>query len=141
MLSSLSHYFYWFLTPGIWYSYRCIVTNYWFKHLSFDTLIFGVSPLHWWRHQKSAKIWCKTLMQWAHTPSPYTTHNYLPLEKGGALYLNKLESPSPKDAWRKVLLKLAQWIWRRSFFNFINVFLNYLPLESLWLRWAKKKKQ
>ena len=23
--------------------------------------------------------------------------NYLPLEKGGALYLNKLESPSPKD--------------------------------------------
>ena len=24
--------------------------------------------------------------------------NYLPLEKGGALHLNKLESPSPKDA-------------------------------------------
>ena len=23
---------------------------------------------------------------------------YLPLEKGGALHLNKLESPSPKDA-------------------------------------------
>ena len=24
--------------------------------------------------------------------------NYLPFEKGGALHLNKLESPSPKDA-------------------------------------------
>ena len=24
-------------------------------------------------------------------------HNYLPLEKGGALLLNKLESPLPKD--------------------------------------------
>ena len=24
--------------------------------------------------------------------------NYLPLEKGGALHLNKLEFPSPKDA-------------------------------------------
>ena len=35
-------------------------------------------------------------------------HNYLPLEKGGALYLNKLESPSPKDA-------LCQaWFWRRN---------------------------
>ena len=33
--------------------------------------------------------------------------NYLPLEKGGALHLNKLESPSPKDALCQVGLKLA----------------------------------
>ena len=39
--------------------------------------------------------------------------NYLPLEKGGALHLHKLESPSPKDALCQVLLKLAQWICRR----------------------------
>ena len=39
--------------------------------------------------------------------------NYLPLEKGGAHYLNKLESPSPKDALCQVWLKLAQWFWRR----------------------------
>ena len=39
--------------------------------------------------------------------------NYLPLEKGGALHLNKLESPSPKDALCQVSLKLAQWLWRR----------------------------
>ena len=32
--------------------------------------------------------------------------NYLPLEKGGALHLNKLESPSPKDALCQVGLKL-----------------------------------
>ena len=30
--------------------------------------------------------------------------NYLPLEKGGALHLNKLESPSPKDALCQVWL-------------------------------------
>ena len=49
-------------------------------------------------------------------------HNYLPLEKGGALHLKKLESPSPKDALCQVWLKLAQWFWRRRFFNFVNVF-------------------
>ena len=59
--------------------------------------------------------------------------NYLPLKKGGALHLNKLESPSPKDASSQVWLKLAQWFWRRRFFNFINVFSlfhNYLPLKK-----------
>ena len=59
--------------------------------------------------------------------------NYLPLEKCVALYLKKFESPSSKDALCQVLLKLAQWFWRRRFFNFIYVFLlfrNYLPLEK-----------
>ena len=36
-----------------------------------------------------------------------------PLEKGVALHLNKLESPTPKDALCQVWLKLAQWFWRR----------------------------
>ena len=39
--------------------------------------------------------------------------NYLPLEKGRSLYLNKLESPSPRDALCQVWLKLALWFWRR----------------------------
>ena len=59
--------------------------------------------------------------------------NYLPLEEGRALHLNKLKSPSPKDALCQVWLKLAQWFWRRRFLNFINVFslfCNYLPLEK-----------
>ena len=57
---------------------------------------------------------------------------YLPLEKGGALHLNKLESPSLRDTLCQVLLKLAQWFWRR-FFNFVHVFSlfpNHLPLEK-----------
>ena len=29
------------------------------------------------------------------------------------LHLNKLEFPSPKDAFCQVWLKLAQWFWRR----------------------------
>ena len=40
-------------------------------------------------------------------------HNYLPLEKGWAFHLNKLESPSHKDALCQIWLKLAQWFWRR----------------------------
>ena len=39
--------------------------------------------------------------------------NYLPWEKGGVLHLNKLEPPSPKDAYCQVWLKLTQWFWRR----------------------------
>ena len=56
-------------------------------------------------------------------------HNYLPLEKGRALPLNKLESPSHKDALCQVWLKLAQWFWRRRFLNVIHVFLIYLLLS------------
>ena len=47
--------------------------------------------------------------------------NYLPLEKGRAFYLKKLESPLPKGALCQVWLKLAQWFWRRRFLNFVNV--------------------
>ena len=59
--------------------------------------------------------------------------NYLPLEEDLALYLNKLESPSPKDDLCQVWLKLAQWFWRRRFLNDPTPFLhfcNYLPLEE-----------
>ena len=54
-----------------------------------------------------------------------------PWKRAGPFNLNKLESPSPKDALCQVWLKLAQWSWRRRFFNFVNVFSlfrNYLPL-------------
>ena len=44
--------------------------------------------------------------------------NYLPLEKGGALHLNRLESPLPRDTLCQVWMKLAQWFWRRRFFYF-----------------------
>ena len=41
--------------------------------------------------------------------------NYLPLEKGGAVHLNKLESPSLNDALCQVWLKLAQsWLKIKS---------------------------
>ena len=38
------------------------------------------------------------------------------------LHLNKLQSPSSKDALCQVWLKLAKRFWRRRFFNFVNVF-------------------
>ena len=58
--------------------------------------------------------------------------NYLLLEKGMALHLNKLESSSPKDALCQVWLKLALWFLRRRFLKLVNVFSlfpYYLPLE------------
>ena len=42
------------------------------------------------------------------------TH-FLLFEKQMVLHLNKLESPSPKDAMCKGCFKLAQWFWRRGF--------------------------
>ena len=59
--------------------------------------------------------------------------NYLPLERGGGLYLNKREPPSPKDALCQVWLKLSLCFLRRRFLNFFNVFLlfrNYLSFEK-----------
>ena len=40
----------------------------------------------------------------------------LPLKKDMTLHLNKLESPSPKDALCQVWLKLACWFWRKYCF-------------------------
>ena len=40
--------------------------------------------------------------------------NYLPLEKGVAIHLYKLEFPSTKDVLCQVWLKLAQWFWRTT---------------------------
>ena len=40
---------------------------------------------------------------------------YFPIEKSGALHLNKLEFLLPKDALCQVWLKFAQWLWRRGF--------------------------
>ena len=39
---------------------------------------------------------------------------YLPLGKGRVFHLNKRESPSPKDAFCEALLKLAQWLEKKS---------------------------
>ena len=49
-----------------------------------------------------------------------------------ALYLNKIEYPSPKDALCQVWLNLIQWFLKRRFLKFVNVILLfrcYLPLE------------
>ena len=75
------------------------------------------------------RFWRKRFFNFVNVISRF--RNYLPFEKGGALHLNKLISPSHKDALCQVWLKLAQWFSRRRFFNFVNVFSlfrNYLPL-------------
>ena len=58
--------------------------------------------------------------------------NYLPLEKGRALHLNKLESPLTNDALCQVWLKLAQWFWRRKFFKFSQCILAILTGPFFW---------
>ena len=44
--------------------------------------------------------------------------NYLPLKKGGTLYLTKLESPSPKDALCKYLITIGTvFLEKKMFLN------------------------
>ena len=79
-------------------------------------------------------------------------HNFLPLKKGRALHLHKIESSSPKDVLCQVWLKLAQRFWRRRWkcekfktrptttktMDNRHIFIRKAHL-SLRLRWANKK--
>ena len=85
--------------------------------------------------------------------------NYLPLAKGGALHLSKLEFPSLIDVLCQVLLILAQWLWRRKWkcekFTMMTttttkttttdnwqILIRKTNLSlSLWLRWAKNNRK
>ena len=85
--------------------------------------------------------------------------NYLPLAKGGALHLSKLEFPSLIDVLCQVLLILAQWLWRRKWkcekFTIMTttttkttttdnwqILIRKTNLSlSLWLRWAKNQRK
>ena len=95
----------------------------------------NLNPLH------PRKLWAKIGWNW---PSGFgeeeflissmnfsLLRNYLPLEKGRAGHLNKLEYPSLKDALGQVWLKLAQWFWRRRFFYVVNVFFAFSKLFPL----------
>jgi hypothetical protein len=48
-----------------------------------------------------------------------------PLERGNPHRLNEFKSPSSKDNLCQVWLKLAQWFWRRRFFNDTTPFLHF----------------
>ena len=76
-------------------------------------------------------FWRTRFLHFVNVFSPF--RNYLSLEKGVALHINKYESPLPKNGLCQVWLKLAQWFLRRRFLNFVNIFSpfrNYLPLEK-----------
>ena len=64
----------------------------------------------------------------------YNFRYYLPLERGVALYFNKLDTPPPKNALCQVWFKLAKRFWRRRFFlNILNrnlLFHYYLPSKK-----------
>ena len=63
--------------------------------------------------------------------SMYVCYFYLPLEKGGAPNLNKLQFHSSKDALYWIWLKLAQWFWRRFYKKFLMYFC-YFVIISPW---------
>ena len=52
-------------------------------------------------------------------------HYHYPIEKGGALHLNKLEFLSLNNALCQVWLKLAEWFWRRRFLKFSSKYFHY----------------
>ena len=52
-------------------------------------------------------------------------NHYLLYENLMVLHLNKLETPSPKNALCKVWFKLAQWFWRRRFLFNSSIYFRY----------------
>ena len=59
--------------------------------------------------------------------------NYLPLEKDVAIHLNKQEFPSPMAALYQVWLKLAEFFWRRRYFEImLSLYFRYLVIISPW---------
>ena len=56
---------------------------------------------------------------------------YLPLEKGVAFHLNKLELTLLKGALCQVWLKLAKWFLRIRFLNIFNIILLFSLLSPL----------
>ena len=64
------------------------------------------------------------------------------MEKGGALYLNKLEFPSPKDALCQVWLKLGPVLLEKNFFKFYqcNIAISLLSRLILYYNICLKKK-
>ena len=84
---------------------------------------FGWNWLEW--------FWRRRFLNFVNVFSPFC--NYIPLKKNRVLRLNKLKSPWPRDTFCQVWLKFAQWFWRRTILNFVNVFLLFryhLPLEK-----------
>ena len=57
--------------------------------------------------------------------------NHLPLKKGVALLLNKLETQLFKDAVCNFWLKLTYWFWRSRFLNFVNFLSYFIIISSL----------
>ena len=51
---------------------------------------------------------------------------YFHLGKSVSLYLNKLVSISPREALCQFWLKMAQWLFRKPFLKFVNVFSLFL---------------
>ena len=87
-------------------------------------------------HLSSLHPFCQGILfakygwNWPSGPKEFSLfRNYLPLEKCMALHLNKLQSPLPKDALCQVWLKLAQWFWRKRFFNSSMYFRNILIIS------------
>ena len=58
------------------------------------------------------QFWRRRFLNFVNVISQF--HNYLPLEKGVALHLNKCKFPLPSVALYNDCLKLANWFWRRK---------------------------
>ena len=61
--------------------------------------------------QINQHIWMKLWLY--HNVEQERKKTITPIFEGVGLYLNKLESPLPKNALCQVWLKLSQWLWKR----------------------------
>lgn len=83
-------------------------------HIQTKLWSLKVAPRYPWG-SRFEQTWINTVSV---TPPNFAFLDYLPLEEGVALHLNKLESPWAKDTLYWVWLKIAQWFWRRKWQGF-----------------------
>ena len=57
--------------------------------------------------------------------------NYLPLEKEGALHLNNLESPLPKDDLCHVIFEIGPVVLEKKIFLILSMYFRYFAIISL----------
>ena len=82
-----------------------------------------------WIWLKLAQWFYRRLLNFVNVFSLF--HNHLPLEREGALHLNNLIYPWPKDDFCQVWLELAQWFWRRRFLKSSMHFSNFLIISPI----------
>ena len=102
---------------------RCNYYLWWYELFSPYTAVKIIFWIVWRREAKKTRSPWATSLTWENSSNQKYDYIITLIQRIKKklyenlldLHLNKLESPSPKDALCQDWLKLAQWIWRKIF--------------------------